>query len=87
MSNCMNVIDATPKADFLIKSIAEQGYTLEAAIADLIDNSVTANSNVIQVLIDSDIEPFQLFLADNGDGMSIDELIHNMQFPSPSLRE
>ncbi|WP_228371085.1 ATP-binding protein [Shewanella piezotolerans] len=84
MSNCMNVIDATPKADFLIKSIAEQGYTLEAAIADLIDNSVTANSNVIQVLIDSDIEPFQLFLADNGDGMSIDELIHNMQFPSSS---
>lgn len=65
-----------------MKSIAEQGYTLEAAIADLIDNSVTANSNVIQVLIDSDIEPFQLFLADNGDGMSIDELIHNMQFPS-----
>jgi hypothetical protein len=84
LSNCINVIDATPKADFLIKSIAEQGYTLEAAIADLIDNSVTANSNVIQVLIDSDIEPFQLFLADNGDGMSIDELIHNMQFPSSS---
>lgn len=84
LPNCTNAIDATPKADFLIKSIAEQGYTLEAAIADLIDNSITANSNVIQVLIDSDIEPFQLFLADNGDGMSIDDLIHNMQFPSSS---
>lgn len=80
----MNVIDAIPKADFLIKSLAEQGYTLEAAVADLIDNSVTANANVIQVLIDSDIEPFQLFLADNGVGMSSDELIYNMQFPSSS---
>lgn len=79
-----NTILSTPQPDYLIKSIAEQGYSLEAAIADLIDNSVTARSNVIQVLVDSDTEPFQLFLADNGDGMSMDELIHNMQFPSTS---
>ncbi|MEI8646623.1 ATP-binding protein [Pseudoalteromonas sp. Hal056] len=75
-------IKATPVPDFLIKSISEQGYSLEAAIADLIDNSVTANSSVIQVLVDTEIEPFQLFLADNGDGMSADELVNNMQFPS-----
>lgn len=77
-----NRIKATPVPDFLIKSISEQGYSLEAAIADLIDNSVTANSSVIQVLVDSETEPFQLFLADNGEGMSADELVNNMQFPS-----
>jgi len=75
-------IKATPVPDFLIKSISEQGYSLEAAIADLIDNSVTANSSVIQVLVDTETEPFQLFLADNGDGMSAHELVNNMQFPS-----
>lgn len=77
-----NVIDATPRPDFLIKSIAEQGYSLETAIADLIDNSITANSSVVQVLVDSEKEPFHLFLADNGDGMSPPELTKNMQFPS-----
>ncbi|WP_286936922.1 MULTISPECIES: ATP-binding protein [unclassified Pseudoalteromonas] len=79
-----NIINATPVPDFLIKSISEQGYSLEAAIADLIDNSVSARSDAIQVLVDSETEPFQLFLADNGDGMTQGELIHNMQFPSSS---
>ncbi len=84
MPESINTIDATPQPDFLIMSIAEQGYSLEAAVADLIDNSVTANSSVIQVLVDSDKEPFELFLADDGDGMTQQELVNNMQFPSSS---
>lgn len=75
-------IEAVPQPAFLIKSISEQGYSLEAAIADLIDNSITANASSIQVLVDSDKEPFQLFLADNGNGMNQEELGKNMQFPS-----
>jgi len=31
-------ISAIPNPEYLIKSIAEQGYTLESAIADLADN-------------------------------------------------
>ena len=84
MSNLEDKIVATPVPSFLIKSISEQGYSLESAIADLIDNSITSNANVIQVLVDSDTEPFKLFLADNGKGMSRNELIKNMQFPSSS---
>lgn len=75
-------ISAVPKPDFLIKSIAEQGYSLESAIADLIDNSISANANNIQVLVDTDNEPFTLFLADDGEGMSSQELVQNMNFPS-----
>ncbi len=33
---------AKPNPEFLIKSIAEQGYSLETAIADLMDNSISA---------------------------------------------
>ena len=76
--------DASPNPEHLIKSIAEQGYSLETSLADLMDNSISANANKIEVLIDTDSEPFKLFLADNGKGMSEDELSDNMQFPSNS---
>ena len=60
---------ANPNPEFLIKSIAEQGYSLETALADLMDNSITANASRIEVLTKIDEEPFTLFLSDNGDGM------------------
>ena len=71
-----------PNAEYLIKSIAEQGYSLESALADLIDNSLTANSSTIEVLTDISNGNIQLFLADDGDGMSEMELSKNMEFPS-----
>ena len=79
-----NYEDANPDPEYLIKSIAEQGYTLETSLADLIDNSITAAANKVEILLDLDNDPFTLFLADNGYGMSEDELRINMQFPSSS---
>jgi hypothetical protein len=76
--------NANPNPEFLIKSIAEQGYSLETAIADLIDNSITANSTRIEVLTKIDSEPYKMFLCDNGDGMDKVSLRNNMQFPSQS---
>lgn len=76
--------DASPNPEYLIKSIAEQGYSLETSLADLMDNSISAKADKIEVLIDTDSEPFKLFLADNGQGMTEEELSKNMQFPSNS---
>jgi len=78
---------ANPNPEFLIKSISEQGYSLETALADLMDNSVTANATRIEVLTKVDSEPFILFIADNGDGMDEASLKKNMQFPSKSLED
>jgi hypothetical protein len=75
---------ANPNPEFLIKSIAEQGYSLETALADLMDNSITANATRIEVLTKIDTEPFILFICDNGDGMDEASLKRNMQFPSKS---
>lgn len=75
---------ANPNPEFLIKSIAEQGYSLETALADLMDNSISANAKRIEVLTKIDKEPFLLFLSDDGDGMDKDSLKNNMQFPSNS---
>jgi Histidine kinase-, DNA gyrase B-, and HSP90-like ATPase len=68
----------------LIKSIAEQGYSLESALADLMDNSVSANADKIEILIKMDHEPFTLFLVDNGNGMDEETLKSSMHFPSNS---
>jgi hypothetical protein len=78
---------ADPNPEYLIKSIAEQGYSLESALADLMDNSITANATKIEVLINMEHEPYTLFLADNGSGMDEEALKANMQFPSNSPEE
>ncbi|GAA3951473.1 ATP-binding protein [Chitinophaga oryziterrae] len=80
----MHTESCTPNPEFLIKSIAEQGYTLETSIADLIDNSITATAELVEVLIDTQKTPLALFIADDGIGMSYEELKKNMQFPSGS---
>ena len=73
-----------PNPEYLIKSIAEQGYSLETSLADLIDNSITAGAGQIEILVDTSKEPFWLFLADDGKGMSVDALAASMKFPSSS---
>jgi hypothetical protein len=76
--------DAYPNPEYLIKSIAEQGYSLESSLADLMDNSISANADKLEVLIKMDQEPFILFIADNGEGMNEEFLKASMQFPSKS---
>jgi hypothetical protein len=76
-----------PNPEYLIKSIAEQGYTLETSIADLIDNSISAAAKNIEVLIDTLATPFVLFIADDGHGMSEGDLKKNMNFPSSSIED
>jgi len=78
---------AEPNPEYLIKSIAEQGYSLESSLADLMDNSVSVKANKIEVLIKMEQEPFTLFIADNGKGMNEEELKASMQFPSNSPEE
>ena len=80
--------DASPNPEYLIKSIAEQGYSLETALADLIDNSISANADKIEVLTDvSSKECLKMFIVDNWKRNVRKELIQNLQFPSSSVDE
>lgn len=79
--------DVTPNPEFLIKAISEQGYTLEAALADLIDNSISAKASKVEVLFRTDEAPFTLYIADDGIGMDEESLKLNMRFPSKSLED
>ena len=78
---------AIPDPYDLVQSISEQGYSLETSLADLIDNSISANASAVELLVDFETEPFALFLADDGDGMDESALRSAMRFPSSSPRK
>ena len=72
--------DASPNPEYLIKSIAEQGYSLETALADLIDNSISAEADKIEILTDvSNKECLKMFIVDNGNGMSEEQQIAKIE--------
>ncbi len=73
-----------PNPQYLIKSIAEQGYSLETAFADLIDNSISAEANNIEILTDT-TSGFMVFITDNGIGMTKEQLIESLSIPSSDL--
>jgi hypothetical protein len=74
-----------PSAARLIESLRDTGYTFVTAIADIIDNSVAANANKIDIILDIDFlgNPY-LWIADNGHGMSSSDLDKAMQYGSPA---
>lgn len=78
-------INAQPNPEFLIKSISEQGYSLETALSDLLDNSISAKADKIEILTEHLSNHTAIFISDNGKGMSEDELSANMQFPSRDM--
>ena len=38
-----------PTADVLMSSMRSMGYTFEAAIADIVDNSISADAKYVQI--------------------------------------
>lgn len=55
------------------------GYSLESAIADIIDNSISANATVIDIVCNLTGETPSLAIIDNGWGMSADEIVQAMR--------
>lgn len=67
-----------PNVSNFIKSLRDIGYTLEIAVADILDNSITANASYIK--IHTVPEPEIIFaMLDDGFGMSYEELVEAMR--------
>lgn len=79
-----NILECRPNPEFLIKSIAEQGYSLETAFADLIDNSISANADKIEILSSTN-QDFIIYISDNGEGMDKQQLFEALTIPSKSI--
>lgn len=70
----MQTFTATPRASMLIESMRDIGYSLETALADVIDNSITARSTTIHIFAESEDDQFRIGILDDGNGMREDEL-------------
>jgi hypothetical protein len=63
----------------LIESMRDIGYSLETALADIIDNSITAKARSIRLLADTTSPDPSLAILDDGEGMTEDELLAAMR--------
>lgn len=59
------------------------GYTVESAVADVIDNSIAADAADVEVLFTS-AGPFEIAIVDNGSGMDRDEAVSAMRLAATS---
>ena len=75
----VKIMRAEPRAASLIESMRDLGYSLETALADIIDNSITAEAPNIDIIFEaSDAAPW-VAIVDDGNGMSSDELFEAMR--------
>lgn len=77
----MTNIYVPPDARSMMESTRALGYSLESAMADLLDNSITADAK----LIDIQFRPFDnpyLYILDDGNGMLPDEITQAMKYGS-----
>lgn len=80
-------VDATPYASALIEGHRDFGYNLETALADIIDNSITAGANVIELIADTVADEPWIALADDGCGMTESQLVEAMRLGSKNPRD
>lgn len=70
---------AIPEASSMIETFRAIGYSIEAAVADIIDNSISAAAKNIWINFDWKGEDTWLSVRDDGHGMNNDELVQAMR--------
>ncbi len=76
-----------PSAACLSASMRDLGYSLETAIADLIDNSISAGADAIDIICDLSGRQPLVVIVDNGRGMTEAELLDAMRHGTANPRQ
>lgn len=71
--------EIAPVPGDLVESLRDFGYTLPSALADLVDNSLAAKSNIIEIDLHADPANSYLAVVDNGVGMDLATLVEAMR--------
>lgn len=79
--------EVRPNAGALIESLRDIGYTMSSALADIVDNSLTAGATEITIRVHSNAEDAAIGIIDNGVGMTPPELLEAMRPGSRSPTE
>ncbi len=72
--------EVIPGARRLITSLRDMGYDFAAAVADLVDNSIEAGASLVAIDVEFDGDDSWVRIADNGKGMTPDELREAMRY-------
>ncbi|WP_222622319.1 ATP-binding protein [Ramlibacter albus] len=79
----MTPIEVPPDVARITEGLRDTGYDFNTAVADVIDNSIAAGANVIDVRIAADfVGDILISVADDGVGMDQDGLINAMKYGS-----
>lgn len=70
-----------PSPNVLMNSMRSIGYSFKTAVADIIDNSISAHATEVRIFTPINDDLYVAFF-DNGDGMNRDELINAMKYGS-----
>lgn len=82
----LETLEVVPDPASLMESMRSVGYSVESAIADIVDNSLSAGAQNIHVQYDASIEPFVAIL-DDGLGMEAPALTNAMRHGSTNPTE
>ena len=80
----MKTIDMPPFAPVLMESTRAMGYSLEAAVADIIDNSIAAKADTVKIQFSPYTAVPYVSILDNGLGMTEQEINDAMRYGSQS---
>ena len=75
----MNSVELMPRASVMIEAMRDIGYSFEAAVADIVDNSIAAQGNSIELRYGWTDEVPWIAILDNGRGMSREEMLEAMR--------
>lgn len=68
-----------PSASSLSASMRDLGYSLETAVADLVDNSISADAGLVEIFCDMTQATPILAVIDDGRGMSAEDILVAMR--------
>ena len=81
-------VELIPDPARTIEGLRDTGYTFETAVADLVDNSIAARAEIVDIQVMLDFQGrVRLMIADDGCGMDRLELERAMTYGSPKRRD
>lgn len=83
----MKTIPLPPSASALSGSLRDLGYSLESAVADIVDNSISAHAKNIDVWCTVEGPDPCVAIVDDGCGIDENELIESMRFGSKNPKD
>jgi hypothetical protein len=74
--------EIAPSAARLTSSLRDIGYDFHTAVADLVDNSISAGATHVDITIEFESGASYVLIADNGEGMTANGLAEALRFGS-----